>query len=296
MIVLSSVNSGKVLVFIQYQCSSGSCDCDPDTWDMIAISVVIIVIHCLRMWVLNDKLKNGFILSLLRSHLHCSQSVCCCISLSLNKTDYSCQPHSLDSFAWLIMKSPVPAQTQFLRCNTNISSDSAEAKLNSSNDYCSSLFLFFFFFWCAHKRKDLQVQEEHSSILLSLLKGELCSQLSQYSIPVAYEARARWKGGVPPHGDPTQTSAWQRPRPFHWDKTQARSVRYHYKWFLCLIGNSCCALLPAGRCWKSVRLRVKLKVGLDVSTHPAFSRLTSALINLYPLHPALATDCKKAWK
>lgn len=145
MIVLSSVNSGKVLVFIQYQCSSGSCDCDPDTWDMIAIYVVIIVIHCLRMWVLNDKLKNGFILSLLRSHLHCSQSVCCCISLSLNKTDYSCQPHSLDSFARLIMKSPVPAQTQFLRCNTNISSDSAEAKLNSSNDYCSSLFLFFFF-------------------------------------------------------------------------------------------------------------------------------------------------------
>lgn len=157
-------------------------------------------------------------------------------------------------------------------------------------------FSFLFFFWCAHKRKDLQVQEEHSSILLSLLKGELCSQLSQYSIPVAYEARARWKGGVPPHGDPTQTSAWQRPRPFHWDKTQARSVRYHYKWFLCLIGNSCCALLPAGRCWKSVGLRVKLKVGLDVSTHPAFSRLTSALINLYPLHPALATDCKKAWK
>lgn len=80
----------------------------------------------------------------------------------------------------------------------------------------------FFFFWCTHKRKDLQVQEEHSSIMLSLLKGELCSLLSQYSIPVAYGARARWKGGVPPHGDPTQTSAWQRPRPSHWDKTQAR--------------------------------------------------------------------------
>lgn len=106
----------------------------------------------------------------------------------------------------------------------------------------------FFFFWCAHKRKDLQVQEEHSSIMLSLLKGELCSLLSQYSIPVAYRARARWKGGVPPHGNPTQTSAWQRQRPSRWDKTQARSVRYHYKWFLCLIGNSCCTLLPAGRC------------------------------------------------
>lgn len=43
-------------------------------------------------------------------------------------------------------------------------------------------------------------------------------------------------------------SAWQRPRPSHWDKTEARSVRYHYKWFLCLIRNSCCTLLPAGRC------------------------------------------------
>ena len=85
---------------------------------------------------------------------------------------------------------------------------------------------------CAHKRKDLQVQEEHSSIMLSLLKGELCSLLSQYSIPVVCGARARWKGGVPPHGVPTQTSAWQRPRPSRWDKTQACSVRYHYKWFL----------------------------------------------------------------
>ena len=142
-------------------------------------------------------------------------------------------------------------------------------------------FFFPFFFWCGHKRKDLQVQEEHSSIMLSLLKGELCSLLSQYSIPVAYGARARWKGGVPPHGDPTQTSAWQRPRPFHWDKTQACSVRYHYKWFLCLIGNSCCALLPAGRCWKSVGLRMKLKVGLNVSTHPAFSQLTLPSVSPY---------------
>lgn len=123
-----------MLVFIQYQWSPG--------W--IAIHVVIIVAHCLRMWVLNDKLKNGFSLSLLRSHLHYSQSVCCCISLSLNRTDYSCQPRSLDSFARLIMKSLVPAQTQFLRCNTNIPSDSAEAKLNSSNDIAQVFFLPFF--------------------------------------------------------------------------------------------------------------------------------------------------------
>lgn len=55
-------------------------------------------------------------------------------------------------------------------------SDLAKAKLNSSNDYCSKSF--FFLLCCSHKRKDLQVQEEHFSIML--LKGELCSLLSQY--------------------------------------------------------------------------------------------------------------------
>lgn len=67
-------------------------------------------------------------------------------------------------------KSLVPGRMQFLKCNANIPSDLAEAKLNSSNDYCSSLFSPLPPLWCAHKREDLQVQKDHSSIVLSLFE------------------------------------------------------------------------------------------------------------------------------
>lgn len=48
-------------------------------------------------------------------------------------------------------------QTQFVKCNANIPSDLAKAKLNSSNDYCSSP-LHPPPFWCTQKKRVVGVE------------------------------------------------------------------------------------------------------------------------------------------
>lgn len=103
---------------------------------------------------------------------------------------------------------------------------------------------------CTHKREDLQVQKGHSSMVLSRFERGSCVPCFLSTLFLSSSgARARWKSGVPPPSGPIQTSAWQRPGPFCRDKTQACSVRYRHKWFLCSIGYSCCTLrLSGGRC------------------------------------------------
>lgn len=155
--------------------------------------------------------KNTFSLSLLKSQLF---TECLLLYFSFTRQD---------SFA-LIMKIPGAGRDSVSEVQCKHSRWFSPGKIKFLKWLLLKSF-FFFFFLRAHNRKDLQVQEEHSSIILLLLKEELCFLPSQYSIPVACGIQARWKGGVPPHSDPNQTSAWQRPMPFHWDKTQTRSVQ-----------------------------------------------------------------------
>lgn len=106
----------------------------------------------------------------------------------------------------------------------------------------------FFFFWCAHKRKDLQVQEEHSSIMLSLLKGELCPLAFSVLYSCSLQSVSQMEGWRSTTRRSNPNICLATAEAFHWDKTQACSVWYHCKWFLCLIGNNFCTLLPAERC------------------------------------------------
>ena len=162
----------------------------------------------------------------------------------------------------------------------------------------AQVFFFFPSFCCAHKRKDLQVQEEHSSIVLSLLKWVLCSLLSQCSIPVANGVRARWKGGVPPHGDPTQTSAWQRrgllAETKHRPALSDTFTNDYSAWFgiaavrclwetRCEVGN----IFLSGCAWSRSRCFT------SASLHPVNLALPPTSINLHPVHPALSTDCRE---
>lgn len=107
------------------------------------------------------------------------------------------------------------------------------------------------------------MQKEHSSIMQSGLKGELCSLLSQYSIPVFLQSWSQMQGwrfnhtAIQPKHLPGKSL-----RPSLWDKTQASSVRYHYKWFLCLMEGvlgekveGCCFRLEAhgARCFSETQ-------------------------------------------
>lgn len=207
--------------------------------------VIQVLVHCLGMWALTDKIntqnKNFFITAKIAFTL---PAECLSLCFSLSRQDWFFMTDSHNSFALLIIKIPGAGTDSVSEVQCKHSKWFSQGKIK----FLKWLLLkSFFFFWCTRSRKDLQVQEEHSSIRLLLLKGELCSLVSQYSIPVAHGAWARWKGGVPPHTDPTQTSAWQRLRPSHRDKTQDSSVWHRYKWFLYLIRRSCSSLLPAER-------------------------------------------------
>lgn len=124
---------------------------------------------------------NTFLFVTSETNLQSSLTVCCCVYLSLDSSNFSCQPSlSHNENLWCRDRPP------FWRCNANIPSDLAEAKLNSSNDYCSSTVLF----WCAHKSEYLAMQEEHSSFRTGLL-------FPAYSIAVAYRGWSRRKEGTP---------------------------------------------------------------------------------------------------
>lgn len=135
---------------------------------------------------------------------------------------------------------------------------------------------------CTHKSEDLQVQKGHSSMVLSRFERGSCVPCFLSTLFLSSSgARARWKSGVSPPSGPIQTSAWQQPGPFRRDKTQACSVRYRHKWFLCSIGYSCCTLrLSSGGygrgCWRSgwdTSALVLVEVGFDVPSHSGFSEL-----------------------
>lgn len=149
-------------------------------------------------------------------------------------------------------------RTQSLKCNANIPSDLAEAKLNSSNDYCSSLFIptpptpqppsralikektcrcrRAIPRWCYHVLKGGVVFPAFS-VLYSCRPAE-----PEPDGRVAFHRRAVQSKHLPGNG----------PGPFCRDKTQACSVRYRHKWFLCSIGYGCCTLRLSGRVGEAV--------------------------------------------
>lgn len=141
---------------------------------------------------------------------------------------------------------------------------------------------------CTHKREDLQVQKGHSSMVLSRFERGSCVPCFLSTLFLSSSgARARWKSGVPLPSGPIQTSAWQRPGPFRRDKTQACSVRYRHKWFLCSIGYGWSMLRPSGGgcrsgCWCSgwdMWVLVLVKVGFDVPFYSGFTELACPFRN-----------------